>query len=75
MPNLSILIFQDLIGKWEKYVTDHDQYRECYLEFTQWASDAKEKLDACRSSEIGSEQPSESSSLEVTCEMMYYRHL
>ena len=75
MLNLSILIFQDLIGKWEKYVADHNKYRECYLEFTQWASDAKEKLDACRSSEIASEQLTESSNLEVNCEIMWYRHL
>ncbi len=44
-----LFFVQDLITKWEKYVLDHQTYRECYLEFTQWASDAKEKLDACRS--------------------------
>lgn len=60
-----------MIDKWEKYVSDHETYKECYQEFTEWASDAKEKLDACRKAEPAKEKPTEPTSLEVSMGYAY----
>ncbi len=59
-----MLLFQDLIRKWETYVVEHKTYKDLYLVFMQWVGDARDKLNACKA---GAKQASSASSdLEVS---------
>lgn len=55
---LGFCILQDLIGRWEKYVADHQVYENRMVEYNDWMTQACQKLEQC-SQPVGDQESME----------------
>ena len=60
------------MAKWERYVSEHNTYRECYSLYTQWLQEAKERVHSLTSDsddiQVMEDKKEEVQVSDLTCE-------